>query len=144
MFSSYCIGKSVAYFEDQIRSVRTWLVFDRFCREISQTDHLIALCHEGVMSKRFYVIQKMIFGLCAYRHDRLAARLAWFFSKLIVLKKRKFLTGQFEWGEAAWSHRYWACSRLLDFMIHFFKSMKRLCWIPDGTVMWWLRKNCFK
>lgn len=96
MFSSYCIGKSVAYFEEQIRSFRTWLLFDRFCREISQTDHLIALCHEGVMSKRFYVIQKMIFGLCAYRHDRLAARLAWFFSKLIVLKKRKFLTGQFE------------------------------------------------
>ena len=96
MFSPYCIGKSAAYFDEQIHAFRMWQLFDRFCQEISHTDHLVGLFHEGVMSKRFYTIQKIIFGLCFYRHDWLAARLAWFFSKLIVLKKRKFLTGQFE------------------------------------------------
>lgn len=96
LFSSYCIGKNTAYFEAQIQSFRAWPLFEHFCRELSQTDHLSILYREGVISVRFYGIQKIVFGLCHHRRDRLAARFTCLCSKLIILKKRKFLTGQFE------------------------------------------------
>ena len=96
MFSAYCVGNNAAFFAAQISAFRTWPLFDRFCREITESDHLVRLYRAKVMTIRFYNIQKTIFGLCARGRDRAAARLMWFCSKIIVLKKRKFLTGQFE------------------------------------------------
>ncbi len=96
MFSSYCIGKNITYFENQIHAFHMWPLFESFCYEISQTNHLASLYHEKVMSSRFYMIQKVIFGLCIHKQEWIAARLVWLFSKLIVIKKRKFLIGQFE------------------------------------------------
>lgn len=96
LFSAYCIGKKPDYFYGQIQEFRNWDRFDSFCRTISRSNALRALYQEGVISIRFYWFQKILFGICAYGADRVAALLLWICSKLIVLKKRRFLIGLYE------------------------------------------------
>lgn len=96
MFSTHCIGKGLNYFYEQIQAFRHWEQFDNFCRTISTTEDLQMLYQEAVISIRFYWFQKFLFGICAHRHDHMAAFFLWISSKVIVLKKRRFLFGQFE------------------------------------------------
>ena len=96
MFSPHCIGRDVRYFKKQIQTFSTWPLFEAFCETIACTDDLAVLYREGAISIRFYHIEKIFFDMCRRHKDVLAAHFAWVCSKLIVLKKRKFLTGQFD------------------------------------------------
>lgn len=96
MFSAYCIGKPISYFDEQLQALRGWASFEKFCYIISQTEELASLYLEQTMSKRFYLIQKFFFGLCLRGKDYVASLFLWGVSKLIVFKKRRFQIEQFE------------------------------------------------
>lgn len=96
LFSAYCIGRPLGYFYEQIQNFRCWKQFDHFCELVSRTGELRPLYQEGVISIRFYWFQKLLFGMCACGRDRIATLFLWACSKLIILKKRRFL---FEWFE---------------------------------------------
>ena len=89
MFSNFCVGQPVEYFHQQISLLRQADFFGDFCTVISQTNDLNILYKEKAMTKRFYRIQKLLFGFCARGRDRVAGRFMWLCAKLIVLKKRK-------------------------------------------------------
>lgn len=96
MFSAYCVGRSVGYFRELFRSFAKWKMFNPFCYVISRTDELDILYLEGVVSKRFYRFQKLLFGIYLRGFEHTAAFFLWGISKMIILKKRRFQIGQFE------------------------------------------------
>lgn len=90
MFSPSCNHKTRAYFDSQIKKMRTWADFPQFCYLITKTNLLSGLYKTGAISFRFYQIMKLKFSFCLMERDNLAVWFMYMVSKLIYLKKRRF------------------------------------------------------
>ncbi|MEG2001262.1 MAG: hypothetical protein RR053_07720, partial [Evtepia sp.] len=96
MFSGYCVKQDLAFFQAQIKLLRTWPLFQSFCEALVTTDTLQPLYLEKAISIRFYWIERIAFYLCLHHHDGLSAAFLCVCSKLIVFKKRILVRDQFD------------------------------------------------
>lgn len=94
--SVYCINQPVEYFAEQIRTMEQAEFFRYFCKIIAFTGRLRGLYQEKAVSHKFYLIQKLQFGMCLLGWKFPAAWFMWLCSKLIILKNRRLPKGQFE------------------------------------------------
>lgn len=94
--SAYCSGQPISYFSGQVRAMERASFFRDFCKTITFTGRLRGMYLEKAVSRRFYLIQKVQFGMCLFKWKLPAALFMWLCSRLILLKNRKLPKGQFE------------------------------------------------
>ena len=93
--SAYCAGRKIGYFAGQISAMEQADFFREFCKTIAFTGRLRGMYLEKAVSRRFYLIQKLQFGLCLLKWKLPAALFMWLCSRLIILKNRKLPKGQY-------------------------------------------------
>jgi glycosyltransferase involved in cell wall biosynthesis len=89
MFSSDIIGQGSGFFFGQIKHLRKWGDFSRFCRKVVFTPFMKKLCRSGIIAPRFALITWIFFALCLLHMDWLCALMMVPTGRLIVWEKRK-------------------------------------------------------
>lgn len=93
--SVYCAGRKTRYFAEQICAMEQAAFFREFCMVIAFTGRLRGMYLERAVSRRFYLIQKLQFGMCLLPWKLPAALFMWLCSRLVIFKNRKLLKGQY-------------------------------------------------
>jgi len=91
MFLPECGTQPLPFFRYQIECMRECDFFEPFCEKIFKTKYFRALYIEKAISIRFYAVIKVVFSLCHLKYDFAAAIAMWFTSRLIGIKKHRFL-----------------------------------------------------